>query len=136
MPRVICCGPESSGTRLLTTIVEAMGLDAVHRSMPHGEQWWNAGEFADARFVVIVRRIDATTKSAVAARHVRSAEQHRLEWSRAINTLAAIRGAYWICYEALAASPQIQIANLAAWLGVETPRELPNIVDGNAKWNL
>lgn len=131
---VVCCGPEASGTRLLARIVAQMGLQSWHRSMPHGEDWWSWKEIRDARFVIITRRLDVTTKSALARKHVQTPQQHLQEWAKAIRLLSEIPNAYWLTYESLIASPRMQVTNLANYLGVNPPINLIEIVDGNSKW--
>jgi hypothetical protein len=132
---IVACGPESSGTRLLTEIIrDYLGLEVTHRSMPHGEEWWDWTTFEDARFVVIVRRPISTARSAVAAGHVKNMVEHRREWATAISALSGISGAYWISYEALVANPVMQTNNLARWLGVTPVGVLPHIYDANKKW--
>lgn len=138
---VICCGPESSCTRLLHRIVsEYIGVEAIHRSMPHGDEgpegdgWWSPDEFPGARFIVITRRPDVTGLSAMAHNHVDSIGQHRNEWQRAMGILAAIPDAYWVSFEALLLWPEVQAANIARWLGVDPPREMPPVHNVNLKW--
>lgn len=140
-PPVVCCGPESSGTRWLHRIVARyIGVPAIHRSVPHGNEgrdhdgWWDPNEFPGSRFVVIIRRPDVTTLSALSHHHARTAAEHRLEWRRAIAMLAAIPGAYWINYEALYAATKVQADNLAAWLGAVPTGRLPRAEDQNARW--
>lgn len=117
--KVVACGPESSGTRLLHRLIASLpGVEAVHHSMPHGEEWWDWHEFEGHRFVIIVRRPDVAAMSAVASSCVTSIAEHRQEWPRAITMLAAIPDAYWVFYGALVADPETQMANIAGWLGV------------------
>lgn len=138
---VVCCGPESSGTRILAEIVrDYVGEEVVHRSVPHGNEgtdgdgWWDAADFADARFVVIVRRPDVTALSSLAHNHTASVQQHRAEWQRAIGFLATLPAAYWVSYEALVAAPQVQADNIAQWLGVTPTGAMPAVADYNGKW--
>jgi hypothetical protein len=131
---VVCCGPESSGTRLLSKIVsENLGLVSYHQSMPHAGRWWTAQDFPGARFVVIVRRPDFTQRSAVIRGLVRDQDEAREHWEEAMIRLASIPNAYWISYEALVAHPSMQIDNLARWLGVKA-NGYPEVYDGNSKW--
>lgn len=138
---VICCGPESSCTHLLHRIVvEYIGVPAIHRSLPHGDEgpqgdgWWQPDDFPPARFVIITRRPDVTGLSAIAHGHVTDIGQHRNEWQRAIGVLAAIPDAYWVAYEALLLWPEVQADNIARWLGVEPTGAMPPVYNNNEKW--
>jgi hypothetical protein len=132
---VVACGPENSGTRLLHKVLTLyLEIDAVHRSMPHAGEWW--GPAPDERYVVIVRRPDVTCLS-ILGRHpalVRDIAEARANWDRALRTLAAIPGAFWITYEALMIEPVIQADSIATWLGVEPSGTMPEMIDANVKW--
>lgn len=133
---MVACGPESSGTRLLARILsDYIGVDTVHHSMPNGGEWWDFRKFGPrARFVVIQRRPDATTASAMARNMAATADDHARDWARAVSMLAAIPGAYWLSYEALIAQPRVQADNLARWLRRMPRGHLEAITDENAKW--
>ena len=138
---IVCCGPPSSGTRLLHGVVRdrfrVHHSEVYHMAMPAEGLWWSWRDFDDAsRFVVIQRRPDATVKSALAANHPTlpetAAGMHAM-WLRSIECLAAIPNAYWLSYEALVANPRQQVDNLGAWLGMKWSGPL-GIYDANAKW--
>ena len=145
---IVCTGPISSGTRLMAGIVrDDWGLDAVHRSMPHWETWWDWRDFpADTRFVIIVRRPDFSVQSAYRSGHGNPGlhgwkhRKHRAEkrelmewWWKAIGLLAGFPRAWWLSYEALVAEPRQQLENLAGWLGVK-PVLKRKIHDANERW--
>jgi len=68
--RVVATGPVASGTRLLHRILAGWGLETVHRSMPNYEDFWTADDFPpDVRFVIITRRPDISTRSALVSGH-------------------------------------------------------------------
>lgn len=132
---IIATGPESSGTRILAQLIrDYLQTDVTHLSMPNAGEWWDWADYPGARFVVIQRRPDVTTQSALARQMAPSAEDHRQDWQRAIGLLASIPDAYWVTYEALLAAPQTQADNVAHWLGMVPSGELPAVVDENAKW--
>lgn len=151
MTDVIVCGPISSGTRMLTKIVQSWGVDAEHRSMPHWDYFWSTMDpaFIARRYVIITRRPDISIRSAYRQGHgnpalggVWAKYDHRLTlqelhewWKSAIGLLAQLQPAYWTSYEAWVADPQIQAALLADWLKIEGPAGLPfTIRDENEKW--
>lgn len=132
--RVLVCGPEASGTQLVTRIVATdPRAHAMHRSLPEGEEWWDWRDFDPHAVVVVIRRPDVRALSAIKATHVRTLGEAETEWQRAIRELASIPNAVWLSYEALVADPDTQIANLSHRLGLELHAPEP-IVDRNAAW--
>lgn len=133
--RVLVCGPEASGTQLVARIVatDPRAL-VIHRSLPHGDEWWDwrLATRADEA-VVVLRRPDVRALSAIKATHVRTLAEAESEYSRAIADLARIPDAVWISYEALVADPDTQIATLGRRLGLEL-RAPERIEDRNAPW--
>jgi hypothetical protein len=115
-------------------VTEYLGLEATHHSQPNGGEWWDWTKFEGARFVVIQRRPDATTSSALAREMAPDRQAHAVDWAAAMKLLAAIPDAYWMSYEALLAQPLVQAQNLAGWLGVTPTGVMPEITDENAKW--
>lgn len=74
--KVLCTGAESSGTRLLTRIVDTgEGIEAIHRSIPHEVHWDLSlvGEVDAAIF--IARSWSAVAASQRNRRLVKSTEQ-------------------------------------------------------------
>lgn len=122
--KVLCTGPESSGTRLLTRLVGSLGVDAIHRSVPHAMDWWNAPSDID-RFIVVVRDPFVTEVSAKEAGHpsywsgIDSTFPYRVTkaWETIIDN---VRGKPWIpiTYEGLLLRPQKTLDNIADWMGV------------------
>ena len=149
---IVCTGPESSGTRLLTWIVRNnLSLEADHLSMPEGpphddapkvDEWWNWEEVAaqwedmtgePTRFVGILRRPNLAGLSAVRRGIVADLDAHRLEWLKAMEMLTAIPDIYWVSYAGLIANPAYEIGYLARRLHA-TPRWPARVVDANQKW--
>jgi len=156
---IVCTGPVSNGTRLLTDIVRAIveGRDDVeHRSMPQWSDFWDYRDDPEGTtYVIIVRRPDIAVRSAHRQGHGnpdlpgQEGLDHRLTeselmewWERAMRRLAHIPGAYWLSYEALVAAPRQQIEALAGWLMEQPLRDgrvpasldVATIRDENAKW--
>lgn len=132
--RVLCTGPEASGTRLLSRAV-ATRADTVHRSMPHGNNWWepDLGQFGCHRAVVIVRDRLITARSADNAGHARTVEQGLERRDRAIGILSQLPDALWVSYEGIFPNPDGWLSVISGWLGVDL--EWPErVVDGNEKW--
>lgn len=129
--KVLCTGPESSGTRLLTRIVSS-GAYAMHRSLPHAGEWW-VGCWTDYDAVVaIVRDEEATIASAVAALHASSPERARRNRDRALRELATL-DPIWVQYEDLVRQPAKTVKRLSTCLGVRLTHS-EEIRDENAKW--
>lgn len=148
---IVCTGPISSGTRLLTKIVSAWGFEAEHRSMPQWDRFWRGSPLE--RYIVIVRRADISVRSAYAQGHgdpeligtdggrYWAHLDHRMTheeldawWWKAMDRLAWLPDAYWLSYEALVTAPKVQLTALAVHLESETA-EIPfEIYDGNEKW--
>ena len=150
MTDVIVTGPISSGTRMLTKVVQSWGVDAEHRSMPHWDYFWSTmdPDFIANRYVVITRRPDISIRSAYKQGHgnpalggVWAKYDHRLTlhelhqwWKSAMLRLSVLPNAYWTSYEAWVAAPQVQAYALSDWLGINET-DLPfTIRDENEKW--
>jgi hypothetical protein len=151
---IVCTGPISSGTRVLTEIVRALCPqdDVKHHSMPHWDTFWDEHRFPyDTRYVVITRRFDITIESAYSQGHGNpevaawAHMDHRLTkdelrswWDTAMRNLAGLPDAYWMSYEALVANTEQQCRNLADWLKVPdrvwVDADIPEVYDGNDKW--
>lgn len=137
--KVTCTGPESSGTRLLTRLVSGLGVVAVHRSVPHGPEWWPRLDDTDStHMVVITRDIEKTLASQKRAGHMQ-VWQHRLSPQEKYDLSVGVlirqtrlwgRKALWIEYEDLVAEPQRVMDAVAAFLGVE-PRPVTEEIDQN-----
>ena len=150
---IVCTGPISSGTRLLTRVVTALCPDdeVKHRSMPHWDRFWSVGEEFPGRqpvFLIITRRADYSIKSAYREGHgnpevagwehyQRRLTKRDLEewWWKAMGYLSLLPNSFWLSYEAMVTGYTAQTKNIAHWLGVEWRWEnLPDIYDGNEKW--
>jgi hypothetical protein len=148
---IVCCGPISSGTRMLTKLVTKLcpNEQVVHHSMPQWIEFWDRSKFPEGtRYVVILRRPDISVRSAKHLGHGNIRKEafkplgHDLSeqelnqwWWQAIDKLAGLPDAYWMSYEALLADKHTQVRNLARWLGVTPPKNPPiDITDQDEKW--
>lgn len=124
--RVLCTGPESSGTRLLTRLVENLGIEAIHKSIPHGMEWWSHTENVD-RIICVVRDPFVTIISATEAGHpghwigLEATFPYRIThaWEVMVKHISEY-DVPWIpiTYEGLIQRPQWTVDNIADWLGV------------------
>lgn len=132
--RVVCTGPESSGTRLLTQIVAGMGVEAVHRSIPQGNDWeWYQREDYDAA-VVIVRDFYPAARSKVTNRHCGDLGTSERELREAIAVIPMLPYRWTlVTFSNLVTRPEKVAEEIAEFLGVEVG-PLPEIRDANAKW--
>lgn len=130
--RVLCTGPESAGTRMLTRLVDSLGVEAIHRSIPHGMEWWNPPTNID-RIVVIVRSALPNTLSAYEAGHYRhwghgpeSVPARISEAWRIIGTEIPKMGLPWMptTHESWIINSQAEYNCLAGFLDAEI-RDLP-----------
>lgn len=126
--RVLCTGPESSGTRLLTRLVSNLGVEAIHRSIPHGKEWWAIKPEDYDRAIFICRDPFMTEISATEAGHPQHWEGRLSRYpDRLINAWSAFTihivwsGKQWLplTYEGLLDRPQFVMDGVAQWLGVE-----------------
>lgn len=143
---IVATGPEGSGTRWLARLMrEHLGLEVEHRPMPNHDVWWRwHDDPAGTRYVIIQRRPDVTQLSLLSqharwegepVRPLRADWQQARDWWRAaVYELARIPGATWLSYEALVMDTGTQMFSLARTLGVKPQGELPETIDGNAKW--
>lgn len=134
--RVVVCGPEASGTSLLTRIVGSMSdVTTTHRSIPDGEDWmWFAHE-EYAAAIVVVRDFYPAARAKVAGGHVPTLEQAYEELRWAIRVIGGLRCRWTlVTYEALVARPAEVVAEIAEFLGVDPPASFEPIRDENEKW--
>lgn len=134
--RVLVTGPESSGTRYVTRLIEAGGADAVHRSQPNGTDWIDVlsmlehrGSGYDTwtppfdRAVIVVRGLLAHGHSML-AHHFDDDWQEAMSRRRAaLGSLGTVLGdprVTLITYESLAA--RAERACLLAALGLDPAR--------------
>lgn len=138
--RVLCTGPESSGTRLLTRIVATgEGIEAIHRSIPHYQSWdlWvpEVGEID--KVVFISRAWNPTIQSQVARGLVEYEAQSIAHLQRAHVEFAKQIGDkpwWYVIYHNLIYRPDIVLSDLEEFLGVSV--ELPEeVYNANFKWN-
>ena len=139
--RVLVTGPEGSGTHMLASLIAALGIEVVNRSLPYAGVWWRyptdpEGGVLPERSVIITRRPDVRNLALLGRKPplVATITEARAAHDRALRALARIPDAYWLCYEAVCAEPLVQMANVADWLGVPVASELPPVHDANAKW--
>lgn len=129
--KVLCTGPESSGTRLLTRIVST-GAYAMHRSLPHGDDWWVGHLTGFDAVVAIYRNEQATIASAVARSHVLTGGQAADRRRRALQELETL-DPVWVRYEDIVSNVKWFTELLGQRLGV-TLTFWDDVYDGNAKW--
>lgn len=129
-PVVMVVGPESSGTRLLTGLVSDLGVEAVHRSVPYGPDWWpDRGDALVSHVVVIWRDLAATLESQQRNGHLRIWGRFADADERYSTSVGEIvRHVHWgtipfleVQYEALVDDPQFSMDGIADWLDV--PRQ-------------
>lgn len=147
--RVSVVGAESSGTRLMTRILQAAGAEAQHRSFPYGfpdspdevRRWpvREVEEFWPHAVVVMVRDWWATMESQVAAGYVRGSDEAwanlRSAYLRIGEMVAAIQVPWYVVtYAGLVQRPDVVVGWLCDELGLPVPDLDEEIVDGNAKY--
>lgn len=128
---VIITGAESSGTRYLTRLVSAMGVDAVHRSIPHNSDWaaWRNGD----PHIFIARDWHATALSQVEHGHARDYRRSLERIRRAYRDFFRDANEFYVVtYQALVDYPQQVMDEIADFLEVRRRpvEEMP--VDANA----
>lgn len=139
---MLCTGPESSGTRLLTRLVNLLDVEAVHRSIPHGDKWWDIPEYYDAA-IFISRDPWITEISGVEAGHIENCGwtghdreyPYRLTnaWKHfAVNVILTDKKWIPITFEGLVSRPQWTLDNIADWLGVQHAEVTEEISDPRA----
>jgi hypothetical protein len=136
--RVLCCGPESSGTRLLSRIVNTGdGIEAIHRSIPHWYSW-DLSEVGEIdRAVLMVRSWTPTIRSQVSRGLVPSDCVAIDHLRRAFVTFATTIDVPWwlVVYHNLIDHPDVVLGELSEFLG--TAIRLPEdeeLYDANRKW--
>lgn len=140
--RVVCTGPESSGTRVLTRTVNLLDVEAIHRSIPHAERWWDMPSQVDA-FIFISRDPFITEMSGLEANHINHCGWKGIDreypyrltnaWREFANNVIVPREK-WIplTFEGFVARPQWTLDHIAEWLGVESATITEKIVDPRA----
>lgn len=135
--RVLVTGLESSGTRLLTRLL-LPACDAVHRSVPHGELWWDDPGDVQAA-IVIVRAWRWVAPSQVEHGHMDvwpMSVQEKLQDAFAHLVSQVVRlGVPWTLttYADLVRDPSGTVDSLCRFLRVATPRVTEGIYDGNRR---
>jgi hypothetical protein len=147
---IVCTGPISSGTRMMTHLVRQMtSEEVIHHSMPQWGEFWDGSRFPGARYVIITRRPDISVRSAHKAGHGNNTKHefahldHTLTedelddwWWKAIDYLSRLNPACWVSYEAFITAPLMQLTNLAGLMGfTRIPAGLEDYIsDQDAKW--
>lgn len=137
--RVLCTGPESSGTRLLTRLVDNLDVEAFHRSIPHGPDWWNAPEDID-RVIFINRDPWITQISSEEIGHPDNgfwSDEDKVFPDRIIKAWKVfaenviLLGVRWmpISFEGLVQRPQWTMDQIANWLNVDGKPIIENVID-------
>ncbi len=136
---VLVTGPESSGTRYVTDILTEAGLDAEHRSMPEGDEWWDptadhwtswsTGPAFACSFdaIVLVIRGRHAHLSSLVLRGICStwdeASARRRSALRALAPIIAEPSTLLVTYESLANVGEVR--SLLCELGVDAQRFVP-----------
>lgn len=138
---ILCTGGESCGTRLAAQIIEGLGGQALHQSVPHDRQWPRLDRFEFEAAIVMTRDWWCAMPSQMAAQHVATClgAEHNLRNAYTAITAqlnALDRPWRFVSYEALTAEPREVITNLAEWLDLDAPGEdlVNTIRDENRKW--
>lgn len=136
-PIVVVVGPESSGTRLMTVLVSDLGVQAIHRSVPYGPEWWpNRGDDEATHWLVLSRDREATLLSQKNAGHLqawtRMKPEEKFDCSVGVmhRHLDHLHDSerFLLDYEDLVADPQVCMDEIAEWLGV-SPQTVRVVVD-------
>ena len=137
MIHVLCTGPESSGTRLLTRLVGGLGIKTTHKSIPHALNWWD--ETAGITHIVcIVRDPFITQISATETGHPSFWSGREATFPYRITNAWQVMldncrtsGLPWIplTYEGLLLRPQWTLDNIADWIGVERKPLIEQVKD-------
>lgn len=86
--RILCTGPESSGTNYLTKLIAAGGADALHRSQPEGVDWIDLEAMLDDfdEIVIVIRgrlaHLHSTVKHYMEPDHAGADRRRRKSMSR------------------------------------------------------
>lgn len=145
--KIAVVGAESSGTRLMTRIMQNAGAETLHRSFPYGgdgptdpRRWPEEDVRQFNPYAVIWMNRDwwATAQSQVKALHVSTPEEAWYNISRTTIRIADLCKNYnfkhyMVNYESLVQRPQAVVRNITNTLGLPFP-EIENIIDGNAKY--
>jgi hypothetical protein len=148
---VYCAGVSCSGTRMLYDMVRALGLEAIHASIPgyrFGEinnpiqhpVWWDQAwmekRFGAGRWIIIDRDQHYAALSATKRKFVNDQADftsYAAKGRRVLNAIAKSQTVYRIQYEDVIADPQGEYDKLADWLGVRH-QTVGEIYDANEKY--
>lgn len=144
---ILVVGPESSGTKMLATILTKCGLNIQYRSMPHGRDWAFPHRFRAKEVVVIIRNGQITKKSMLdggrsttwtVGRNMRQAIHYLAHKPR---MLGGTYGDNWhlITYESIIYEREDAIKLLLESLGITVKKETlfeacKDIRNANMKW--
>lgn len=141
MTKVLCVGGESTGTRLMTEIVAALGGDPIHRSFPYGVEhgWPDLSQIEFDAAVVMVRNWAATIKSQLKVGHVQSRYAGLLNLQDAYQKIfAGLTSIPYVVvpYEALVHDTKMTIESIQFAIPGLTldGAKIPVITDENKKW--
>ena len=144
--RVLCCGPQSSGTRLLARILRTSGAEVTHKTLPDRGIWWGWDEqrqqycypgqtyFPCDRAVAILRDPDIATASV--EREGKPVTSMGAAWDQqeARRLIAAFPdSALVIAYRDLIDHPDEVLERISAYLGLPVSLSEP-LVDGDVKY--
>ena len=141
---IYCSGVNGSGTRMLYDMVQGLGYNAIHATIPGWpnqpdmtDAFWGSREtwekrYGPGRWVVIDRGVKFSRASARRRHLYPSDAAYDIAYWQAKGILDGIHDAYRVSYEAFVKDPELEYGKLAAWLGC-CPGATPVIYNGNAR---
>ncbi len=76
---------------MIVAALASVGVTAVHRSIPHANDWGAWSEVECEEMIVVLRRASCTWLSAVAAGHAKDAVEAQWRYRRAMDQLESHR---------------------------------------------
>lgn len=145
MNKVLVLGPESSGTKMVTSLLRRLGVDAIHRSVPYGLEWATMiRDQAWTDVVVVVRHGPVVARSQVEQHLPRDVEMAQDAIVEALTLIMhdLVRNhvrRHIVTYEAFVLNPEGALQLLTEDMEFEVPYEqleeaCKDVGDANGKW--